>query len=158
MRLRPPRPAPVTVPDVHLLPPRDAERRLEDCGLRARMTGDGPRVLSQSPAAGEAVERGEGITLWLSAPQDSLGRCMPDLAGLAVREALRRLTPLEVIPHLEGHGVVVRQSPVAGAPIGRGARCDLWCAAGRRPRASGSRPRPVARLVAAAGPRAGGRP
>ncbi|MGH7742289.1 MAG: peptidoglycan D,D-transpeptidase FtsI family protein, partial [Candidatus Eiseniibacteriota bacterium] len=42
----PPQPAPVTVPDVHLLPPRDAERRLEECGLRAHITGDGPRVLS----------------------------------------------------------------------------------------------------------------
>lgn len=124
---RPPRPAPVTVPDLHLLPPRDAERRLENVGLRARLTGEGERVLSQSPAPGEAVERGEGITLWLSAPDDSLGRTMPDLQGLAVRVALRRLTVLEVSPHLEGHGVVVRQWPAPGTSLEHGARCDLWC-------------------------------
>jgi beta-lactam-binding protein with PASTA domain len=95
--------------------------------------------------------------LWLSAPQDSLGRCMPDLTGLAVREALRRLTPLEVIPHLEGHGVVVRQSPAPGAPIQRGARCDLWCAA-EPERVAAAPPKPAGGLMAAAGSRAGGRP
>jgi stage V sporulation protein D (sporulation-specific penicillin-binding protein) len=155
--VRPPRPAPVTVPDLHLLPPRDAERRLEECGLRARLTGEGARVLSQSPAAGEAVERGEGITLWLSAPADSLGHRMPDLTGLAVREALRRLTLLEVSPHLEGSGVVVRQLPPPGTPLERGARCDLWCEAEVKstgPAAAKS----GGGLVAVAGAPAGGRP
>ncbi|MGH7742587.1 MAG: PASTA domain-containing protein, partial [Candidatus Eiseniibacteriota bacterium] len=112
---------------------------------------------SQSPAAGEAVERGESIALLLSAPADSLGRRMPDLSGLAVREALRRLTPLEVIPHLEGHGVVVRQLPEPGAPIARRARCDLWCEAEPQHGAAAA-PRTGTALMAAAAPRAGGRP
>jgi stage V sporulation protein D (sporulation-specific penicillin-binding protein) len=155
---RPPRPAPVTVPDLHLLPPRDAERRLEECGLRAHLTGEGARVLSQSPAPGEAVERGEGITLWLSAPADSLGHRMPDLNGLAVREALRRLTLLEVSPHLQGHGVVVRQLPAPGTPLERGARCELWCEAEPQHAATAAAARPGGALVAAAGPPAGGRP
>src|SRR5204863_7532734 len=118
---RPPRPAPVTVPELQLLPPRDAERRLADYGLRARFEGEGERALSQSPPAGEAVERGASVTVWLSAPEDSLGTRMPDLTGLAVREALRRLTLLETIPQIRGHGVVVRQSPAAGAALRRGA-------------------------------------
>jgi len=155
--VRPPRPAPVTVPDVHLLPPGDAERRLEERGLRARWMGEGARVLSQSPAAGEAVERGEGITLWLSAPADSLGHRMPDLTGLAVREALRRLTLLEVSPHLVGHGVVVRQLPPPGSPLARGARCDLWCEA-EMEHVAATAFRPGGGLVAAAGTPAGGRP
>ncbi|HTM57236.1 MAG TPA: penicillin-binding transpeptidase domain-containing protein, partial [Candidatus Udaeobacter sp.] len=111
---RPPRPAPVTVPDLQLLPPRDAERKLSDFGLRAIFEGQGERALSQSPSAGEAVERGASVTVWLSAPEDSLGTRMPDVTGLAVREALRRLTLLETIPQIQGHGVVVRQSPAPG--------------------------------------------
>jgi stage V sporulation protein D (sporulation-specific penicillin-binding protein) len=120
---RPPQPAPVTVPDLRLLPPRDAERRLNESGLRAHFEGQGERALSQTPSAGEAVERGASVTVWLSAPVDSLGRRMPDLTGLA----LQRLTLLEVIPHLRGHGVVVRQSPAPGSELARGARCELWC-------------------------------
>jgi len=150
----PPRPAPVSVPDLHLLPPRDAERRLEECGLRARLAGAGERVLSQTPASGEAVERGESVTLWLSAPDDSLGHRMPDLTGLAVREALRRLTVLEVVPRLDGHGVVLRQFPPPGTPLERRARCDLWCGA----ETAGGAQRTGNGLVATAAAGAGGRP
>ena len=128
--VRPPRPAPVEVPDLRLLPPRDAERRLADAGLRAHFEGQGDRALSQSPAAGDAVERGASVTVWLSAPADSAGRRMPDLTGFAVRAALRELTLLEVIPHLNGHGLVVRQLPAPGAPLANGARCELWCEPG----------------------------
>ena len=143
---RPPRPAPVTVPDLQLLPPRDAERRLSEFGLRARFEGEGERALSQSPAPGEAVERGASVTVWLSAPEDSLGTRMPDLTGLAVREALRRLTLLETIPQIQGHGIVTRQSPAPGAALRRGARCQLWCENGIAPSAL-----PPAIVVASAG-------
>jgi beta-lactam-binding protein with PASTA domain len=111
-------------------------------------------VLSQTPASGEAVERGESVTLWLSAPDDSTGHLMPDLGGLAVREALRRLTVLEVVPHLDGHGVVLRQLPPPGTPLERGARCDLWCGA----EAVSGAQRTGNGLVASAGAGAGGRP
>ena len=94
------------------------------CGYTSRARGE--RALSQTPPAGEAAERGAIVTVWLSAPDDSLGRRMPDLTGLAVREALRRLTLLEVVPQLHGHGVVTRQWPPPGATLARGARCDLW--------------------------------
>ena len=142
---RPPRPAPVTVPDLRLLPPRDAERRLDEFGLRAHFEGDGARALSQSPAAGEAVERGASVTVWLAAPVDSLGRRMPDLTGMAVREALRRLTLLEVMPHIQGHGVVVRQLPAAGTDLPRVARCELWC----ENRVAGPAPAPPGAIVVA---------
>ncbi len=127
---RPPAPAPVTVPDLRLLPPAEAERRLAANGLRARFEGEGPRALAQSPAAGGAVERGTGVVVWLSPPEDSASRRMPDLAGLAVREALRRLAPLGLRPRIEGRGLVVRQSPEAGAPLESGTSARLWCAPG----------------------------
>ncbi len=125
--LRPPAPAPVVVPDLRLLPPRAAERSLNGIGLRAQLQGDGARVLAQSPAAGEAAERGASVTLWLSAPADSSGRRLPDLAGLPVREALRRLTLRQVAARIEGRGVVVRQSPAAGTPLPLPGCVRLWC-------------------------------
>src|SRR5205814_390655 len=79
------------VPGVRLLPPAAAARRLRDRGLRARREGRGERVLARSPVAGEGVERGASVTAWLEGPADSAGGALPDLLGLPVREALRRL-------------------------------------------------------------------
>src|SRR5262249_56275594 len=109
--------APVVVPDLRLLPPRTAEQRLEDYGLRARFEGDGERVLAQSPAAGEAAERGAQVTAWLSVPDDSTSRLLPDLTGLPAREALRRLSLHQVQASIEGSGRVVRQDPAPRTPL-----------------------------------------
>ncbi len=125
--VRPPEPAPVVVPDLRLLPPRDAERTLFALGLRAHITGDGSRVLAQVPPAGDAVERGASVALWLEAPGDSIGRALPDLLGLPVREALRRLTVRQVEARIEGHGVVVRQAPAPGTPLPLAGGVRLWC-------------------------------
>ncbi len=125
--VKPPAPAPVVVPDLRLLPQLAAERRLASLGLRAHAAGQGPRVVAQAPAAGEASERGGLVTLWLSAPDDSTAHAMPDLVGLSTREALRRLSPCQVRARIEGVGRVVRQLPVAGTPLGPRAECRLWC-------------------------------
>ena len=130
---RPPAPAAVTVPDLRLLPPAAAERRLASYGLRARFEGSGARVLAQAPAAGEAAERGASIAVWLSPPDDSASRLMPDLSGLAVREALRRLAPLGMKPRIEGRGLVVRQSPAPGAALTGRREARLWCEPGVAP-------------------------
>jgi stage V sporulation protein D (sporulation-specific penicillin-binding protein) len=149
---RPPAPAPVTVPDLMLLPPDAAERRLLSLGLRAHLEGQGERVLAQSPAAGEAVERGASVTAWLEAPADSAGGVLPDLAGLPVREALRRLTLCQLPAHIEGRGVVVRQSPGPGTRLPLPEPVRLWC----EPRLT-PEPRPATASLADAG-RPGGEP
>ena len=127
---RPPAPAPVTVPDLRLLPPGAAERRLASLGLRARFQGEGPRALQQVPAAGAAVERGASVAVWLSPPADSASRVMPDLTGVAVREALRRLASLGLRPRIEGRGLVVRQSPEPGTPLTGTREIRLRCEPG----------------------------
>ena len=113
----PPSPAPVVVPDAHLLLPDAARRRLYTFGLRARFLGQGPRVLAQQPAAGTETERGCAVTLWLSTPDDSSSRVLPDLTQLPLREALRRLAPLAVNTVIEGRGTVVSQSIEPGTPL-----------------------------------------
>ena len=129
--VRPPAPAPVVVPDLRLLPPQLARARLEPLGLRAHMQGEGRRVLSQEPAAGTSIERGAGVTVWLSAPTDSASRVMPDLVGITLREAMRRLWRIDVPVGFHGEGTVVRQTPITGAPLSPAARCELWCEPGR---------------------------
>src|SRR5205085_12262849 len=126
--VRPPAPAPVVVPDLRLLPPQLAAARLAPLGLRAHLQGAGARVLSQEPAAGESIERGASVTVWLSAPQDSASLVMPDLVGVALRGAMRRLSRVGVSVTLHGDGAVVRQSPAAGAPLP--AHGELWCEPG----------------------------
>jgi cell division protein FtsI/penicillin-binding protein 2 len=123
---RPPAPAPVVVPDLSLLLRGGAESRLAELGLRVHFGGSGPRVVAQEPAAGQAVERGSSVTAWLSAPGDSAAR-LPDLVGLPVREAVRRLTRLGVRVRIEGIGVVTRQSPAPNSVLPLGGECRLWC-------------------------------
>ena len=45
-----------------------------------------------------------------------------------MREALRRLTRLEVQVHIQGLGVVIRQAPAPGTPLPLSRGCQLWCA------------------------------
>jgi beta-lactam-binding protein with PASTA domain len=144
--VRPPAAAPVTVPDVRLLPPRTAERQLLELGLRAHTEGQGARVLAQAPAAGQATERGASVQLWLSAPEDSSGRVLPDLTGLPVREALRRLTLRRVPARIEGRGIVVRQSPAAGTALPLADVVRLWC----EPHVVSVPPRPAGEVAVAA--------
>jgi stage V sporulation protein D (sporulation-specific penicillin-binding protein) len=114
---RPPDPAPVTVPDLRLLPRITAERQLAERSLYGHFEGDGPRVLAQQPPAGVAVERGARIAVWLSAPADSTGTTMPDLIGLTVREAMRVMSSRQLRTRVIGQGEVVEQVPAPGAPL-----------------------------------------
>ena len=56
---------------------------------------------------------------------------MPDLHGLSARDAIRALMQLGLTPRIDGDGVVVDQSPRAGAVLSRGDSCTLKL--GRRP-------------------------
>ncbi len=128
--MRPPNVPAVTAPDLRLLPPREAERRLAEYGLHVRFEGRGARVLSQVPPAGQPVERGSAVLAYLSAPQDSVGRTLPDLVGLTMREAVRRLSQREVPMRISGNGFVTRQEPAAGTRLPLTGPCRLWCSTG----------------------------
>lgn len=134
--MRPPAVPAVTAPDLRLLPASEARHRLGQYGLNVRFEGQGPRVLSQSPAAGQPVERGMSVVAYLSAPSDSTGRTLPDLVGLPMRQAIRQLSERAVEMRIEGKGIVVRQEPPAGTPLPMSGRCRVWCADAGSPVAS----------------------
>ena len=148
--IRPPAPAAVVVPDLRLLPARTAERRLLSFGLRAHFEGAGARALAQSPTAGEAAERGAQVTVWLSAPEDSAMRTLPDLLGLPAREALRRLSLFQVPARVEGMGCVVRQEPASGTALPIHGACRLWCASSPEAEEAGTPPERSGRAAVAA--------
>lgn len=125
---RPPAVPAVIAPDLRLLPAREAERRLRDAGLRPDFVGVGPRVLSQTPAAGQPIERGAPVVAFLSAPSDSAGLTLPDLVGLSAREALRTLSSHSVRTLVRGTGFVVRQDPPAGTRLPLARACRIDCA------------------------------
>lgn len=126
--MRPPAVPAVTAPDLRLLPADEARRRLREFGLNVRFEGQGPRVLSQAPAAGQPVERGMSVVAYLAAPADSSGRALPDLVGMSMRQAVRELSQRAVEMRIEGKGIVVRQDPPAGTPLPMSGRCRVWCA------------------------------
>lgn len=125
--MRPPAVPAVIAPDLRLLPPREAERRLRDAGLRGDLVGDGPRVLSQTPAAGQPLERGTVVVAFLDAPVDSSGPALPDLVGLSAREALAKLSSRSVRAIVRGSGIVVRMDPPAGTPLPIQGACRIDC-------------------------------
>ncbi|MBY0492670.1 MAG: transpeptidase family protein [Cyanobacteria bacterium] len=63
---------------------------------------------------------------------------LPDLRGMSAREALRELARLGLTARMEGTGVVVDQSPVAGSPLEPGATCTLVLNRRSLPRPAGA--------------------
>jgi len=51
---------------------------------------------------------------------------VPDVRGLAAREAVRRLAKLGLVARVTGTGTVIDQDPAAGSPIAPGRACRLW--------------------------------
>ena len=51
---------------------------------------------------------------------------VPDVRGLAAREAVRRLATLGLVARVTGTGTVIDQDPAAGSPIAPGRACRLW--------------------------------
>jgi len=50
---------------------------------------------------------------------------MPALQGRSLRRAMAALAPFDVALHVDGHGVVVAQSPAPGTPMSAGMLCRL---------------------------------
>ena len=112
------------VPDVRLLPLEGAIKELKRYGFRAKMVGEGTRVIAQNPEPGEDVERGDAVELVL---EDRVELTMPKVLGLTVREALAKLSRHGIRPRIEGNGVVTKQIPSAGAQVSSSRRAVLHC-------------------------------
>ncbi len=131
-----PRAGKSAVPDVRLMTPAAALSALDRAGFEPALRGErGTRVLGQDPTPGARVARGTIVRLSCTLED---GSQIPDLRGLSLREALRRLRGVGVEARVEGVGAVAEQSPAAGSPVRPGLVCRLRLAARTR-----TVPRPV---------------
>ena len=55
------------------------------------------------------------------------GAALPDVVGLTLREAIRRLSQVGVRSEVVGSGIVVAQMPPAGARVDGSSVCQLRC-------------------------------
>ncbi len=112
----------LTVPAVINLPVADAVRELKAAGLTARVEEAGERVADQVPKPSSRVPAGANILLYTQTPRYGGGEItIPDLTGLAPREATALLAELGLLIGPEGgEGPADRQDPPPGgkAPAG----------------------------------------
>jgi hypothetical protein len=68
--------------------------------------------------------------------RDKTGKTMPDLRGSTMRQAVKAVMELGLVPVVRGTGKVARQHPRPGAAINRQGACKLICSrlAGRSAR------------------------
>jgi len=121
--------AELEVPDVRLLGEDEAAKDLKKAGFDVHFSGVGSRVVSQEPPVGTLSRAGTDVKLRLG-EADKLAEgegALPDLRGLSLRDALRRLSALAVKATVNGTGVVAGQFPPAGSPVRRGDCCVLEC-------------------------------
>jgi serine/threonine-protein kinase len=126
-------PQQVTVPDVTGLSRESAESELRDEGLTVAVDeqeSDEPEgdVISQSPAGGTQVERGETVTITVSTgrPQAEV----PDVVGDTEERAASRLSSAGLTPVRQERtvtdpsqdGVVIEQRPGAGTQVDEGSQ------------------------------------
>jgi eukaryotic-like serine/threonine-protein kinase len=124
-------PEQVTVPDVTGLSRDSAEARLRDEGLGVSVVeqeSDEPEddVISQSPAGGTELAKGETVTITVSTGRPQVD--IPDVIGLSERSASSRLRSVGLEPVTQERtvtdpaqdGVVVEQRPGSGTQVDEG--------------------------------------
>jgi serine/threonine-protein kinase len=124
-------PEQVTVPDVTGLTRESAEARLQDEGLDVaadEQESDEPEgdVISQSPAGGTRVSRGETVTIVVSTGTPKVD--VPDVLGMSEERASARLSAAGLtvarqerdVTDPAQDGVVIEQRPGAGSEVDQG--------------------------------------
>ena len=134
-------PGTVRVPSVANLPVKQVVNRLEDRGLRADLdkrssdSVDEGLAIRSVPGAGEVVERGETVKVFISSGPEQVE--VPDVIGLSRESAEARISDAGLEPGAvteqeseEPEGEVLAQDPAGGAEVERGAAVNLTVSTG----------------------------
>jgi beta-lactam-binding protein with PASTA domain len=139
-----PKPVRVSVPGVVGLSASDAVVALRDAGLQSRISlvpssASAGIVLRQSPAPGAAVSRDAVVRLDVARirPAPKIVKLdVPNLVGASVAAARSQLRALGLVPSItrisseQPTGTVVRQTPLPGARLSKGAAVRLEVSSG----------------------------
>ncbi|MGE5557879.1 MAG: penicillin-binding transpeptidase domain-containing protein [Bacillota bacterium] len=111
----------VPVPNVINMGADDADAILRQHKLNIRYIGTGTYIYDQLPKPGVKVKIGATILLYFD-PAEKYNKyvVVPDLNGLAMREAAEKLQELGLILVPEGRGVAWSQYPPPGRKVARG--------------------------------------
>lgn len=107
----------VQVPSVDGFSPDEAERAMEEAGLGCVFDGAGGTVIGQLPAAGASIAEGSLVMLYVdqrSEIEENDLVSVPDVTGMSVIEANKRLRSYGLSMEIEGGGIAVSQTPSAG--------------------------------------------
>ncbi len=132
----------VLVPAVVGLPYADASQRLTTAGLKAsqgesRLSGEAPKstVLAQTPVAGSRAQRGDPVTLDVSAGQQRA--TIPELVGKGrssadriLREAGLTMGQVTERADAQARGTVLALAPSPGQVVPAGTAVDLVVSSG----------------------------
>ena len=108
---------------------REALRHMHVAPRDARpvqiVRGETGPVASDTPPREEAGPGGRLPIRTVSLASEEAASVMPALGGLALRQAMEALAPLDVAVEIVGRGVVTAQSPPAGTPLTPDTVCKL---------------------------------
>jgi serine/threonine-protein kinase len=133
-------PGTVLVPTVQNLPQGQAIKEIEDRGLRANVDRRPSETVREGlalrtvPGAGEEVERGERIQLFISSGPEEVS--VPDVVGLSADSGEGRISDVGLVPAVreqesdEPEGQVIAQDPAAGAELERGSTVTITVSTG----------------------------
>jgi cell division protein FtsI (penicillin-binding protein 3) len=115
---------------------RIAEATLRQMGVAPTVDAPPPVVVARhQPTPITLTSATTAPAIVTLAPGESQTALFPDLRGLSARDAVRALSRLGISARVQGAGIVVDQTPAAGAPLEPGALCMLLL-----DRPSGARP------------------
>jgi cell division protein FtsI (penicillin-binding protein 3) len=109
---------------------RIAEASLQQLGIAPTVDAPPPVLVERyrpQPVIPTVAALGPSI---LSAEISADLQTLPDFRGLSAREVVQTLTRIGMTARLSGEGFVVEQNPAPGAPIERGAACEVRLARG----------------------------
>lgn len=110
----------VEVPDVGGMEVSDAIQTLKESGLQYVLSGSGAKVLSQLPAPGAGMPEGSLVMLYVDGEIPAFENAwttVPDVRGLSVAEANRLIRSYGLEMSVQGSGIAVSQSPLAGEQV-----------------------------------------
>ncbi|MCL2055232.1 MAG: penicillin-binding transpeptidase domain-containing protein [Oscillospiraceae bacterium] len=82
----------IALPDVEGEPFETARATLEALGLQVTVIGEGKNVISQIPPKASLVPKNGRVVLYTEMEQDTVYATVPDVIGLSLQEANRRIT------------------------------------------------------------------
>lgn len=132
----------ISVPETKSMDSSSARQTLQDLGLMVALhqvqdnTVAAGTVISSTPAAGEQVEGGSTVTLYVSQASIDIARTVPSVTGLNVSEARTKLTSFNLFPKVveqpseQAAGTVLSQNPVAGTQTRMNSTVTLYVSSG----------------------------